>query len=147
VVEAEIAAPAAEVWAAFTTKEGIEGWMAPMAEVDLRVGGTIRSNYNPEGTIGDAATIENTILAYDPERMLAMRATGLPDGFPYEEVARGTWSVIYFTELGPKLTRVTLVGLGYTDSEESRSMREFFTAGNAQLLGGLEQKLTSNQAD
>src|SRR5687767_1694943 len=39
-------APVADVWAKFTTKEGCASWMAPRAEVDFRVGGTIRTNYD-----------------------------------------------------------------------------------------------------
>ena len=42
------------------------------------------------GTIGDSNTIENTILAYDPLRMLALKASKFPAGFPYTKVASST---------------------------------------------------------
>jgi hypothetical protein len=39
-------------YAAYTTKKGYENWATPLAEVDLKVGGFIKSNYNKEGKIG-----------------------------------------------------------------------------------------------
>lgn len=131
---AELEAGIDDVWDAFTTNEGLRMWMAPLVEIDLAVGGTIRSSYDPGGTLGDEGTITNTILAYDPKRMLALKATGYPEGFPFAEAARATWSVFYFEELSKDRTAVTIVGLGYTDSEESTKLRAFFEPANAELL-------------
>ena len=58
-----IDAPVAEVWKAWTTKEGWESAIAAHAEIDLRIGGLIRSVYDPKATIGDDSTIENLILS------------------------------------------------------------------------------------
>ncbi|MCS5607078.1 MAG: SRPBCC domain-containing protein [Alphaproteobacteria bacterium] len=72
----EIDADINEVWKAFTTKEGTKLWWAPLVEMDdFAVGAKIRSNYNSKGRIGDATTIENTILSFDPHRMIS---TGQP---------------------------------------------------------------------
>jgi uncharacterized protein YndB with AHSA1/START domain len=136
-----VAAGIEKVWEAFTTKAGLEAWMAPLVEIELAVGGVIRSNYNPKGTIGDATTIENTILAYDPQRMLALKATKYPEGFPFAEAAAVTWSVFYFDEAGPGHTKITLVGLGYTDSSESQQMRAAFAEWNAHSLRQLQAAL------
>jgi uncharacterized protein YndB with AHSA1/START domain len=137
----EIGAGVAAVWEAFTTEEGIESWMAPVAEIELEVGGALRTNYNPEGEIGDVTTIENTILSFDPMRMLSLQATGYPEGFPYAEAAAGTWSVFYFEPVGENRTRITVVGLGYTDDPKSQELRSFFAAANSQLLDDLERVL------
>ena len=51
-----VRAPIAEVWRAYTTSAGWQAWVTPLAEVDLRVGGVIRTNYNPNGKLGDADT-------------------------------------------------------------------------------------------
>jgi uncharacterized protein YndB with AHSA1/START domain len=131
---AELEAGIDEVWDAFTTNEGLRMWMAPLVEIDLAVGGTIRSSYDPGGNLGDDGTITNTILAYDSKRMLALKATGYPDGFPFAEAARETWSVFYFDAVSSSKTAVTIVGLGYTDSEESIKLRAFFEPANAELL-------------
>ncbi|MEM8933404.1 MAG: MBL fold metallo-hydrolase [Acidobacteriota bacterium] len=141
VYETEIDAPIEAVWAAFTTTDGLRSWMAPLVEIELKVGGTLRANYNAEGALGDATTIENTILAFDPPRMLSLKATGFPDGFPFEEAATSTWSVFYFDALSPSRTKITVVGLGYTDDEPSQTMRSFFAAANEQSLGQLASAL------
>ena len=62
--EAVVAAPVGEVWKAFTTKNGVQSWMVPVAEVDLRLGGTLKTNYNPQARIGDPGTIVHHILSY-----------------------------------------------------------------------------------
>ena len=124
--EAIVDAPLAEVWAAFTTKEGVESWMVAHGEVDLRVGGKMRTHYDPKGTLGDPNTIENTILSFEPMRMLSIKATKPPENFPFKKAIESMWSVVYFDELGPERTRVTCVGMGYGDDEESRKLREHF---------------------
>ena len=63
---------------------------------ELAVGAVPVAFDDPAGEIGDPGTIVNTILAYDPKRMLALKATGYPEGFPFAEAAKATWSVFYF---------------------------------------------------
>jgi len=47
VSEGLVDAPLAQVWAAFTTGEGLRSWMAPHAEIDLRVGGRMLATTTP----------------------------------------------------------------------------------------------------
>jgi len=54
--EAVIDGSADEIWRLITTKRGMESWMVPHADVDLRVGGFVRTNHSPDGKIGDART-------------------------------------------------------------------------------------------
>jgi len=144
VYETEIAAPIARVWNAFTTNEGLQAWMAPKVEIDLAVGGAMRSSYDLDGELGDSSTIVNTILSYDPERMLSLQATQFPTGSPLAEAAQGTWSIFYFQELETERTRITVVGLGFNESEASQQIRQFFATANARLLEGLKQALASD---
>lgn len=144
VFEVEIDASVDDIWTAFTTTEGLKSWVAPHADIDLRVGGKWRANYNEDGKLGDATTIENTILSYDPKRMISLKATGFPDGFEFEEAARETWSIFYFEPVSESKTRITVVGLGYNDTEQSQKMRSFFEAANKfsmdQLAAALKRK-------
>jgi uncharacterized protein YndB with AHSA1/START domain len=133
VTEGFINAPVAEVWRLFTTAEGYKATGVAHSEVDLRVGGTIRSHYDPKGTLGDPNTIVNEILAYDPERMLAIRIREAPATFPFRNAMRSTWTVLYFAPAGD-MTQVRIVGLGYNDDPESQAMRKFFTEGNRATL-------------
>lgn len=138
--ESVIDAPVQRVWAAFTTKDGITSWMAPHAEIDLRVGGKILTNYNAAGAIGDPQTIENTILSFEPLRMLSIKATKPPESFPFKKSIESMWSVVHFEPLPGARTRVRTVGMGYGTDEESQKLRAFFERGNALTLQALQKK-------
>ena len=133
VTEGFVNAPVAEVWRIFTTSEGFLATGAAQAEVRLEIGGEIRSHYDPKGKLGDAETIVNEILAYEPERMLAIRIKQAPASFPHRDAVAGTWTVIYFAPAG-EMTQVRIVGLGYNDSPASQAMRKFFAEGNRWTL-------------
>ena len=129
-----------QVWAAFTTRAGLESWMVAQAEIDLRIGGRLKTQYNPAGSVDDAKAIENTILSYEPRRMLSFRVTQAPQGFPFPNAIRKMWTVVYFEAQGEKATRVREVCLGFSDDDESRKMREFFNRGNAITLERLQKR-------
>ncbi len=146
VFEIEIDAGIDDVWEAFTTTAGIKSWVAPLAEIDFKIGGKWRANYNAEGELGDSTTIENTILAYDPKRMISLKATTFPEGFAFVEAAQETWTVFYFSPASSSRTKITVVGLGYTDSEQSQKMRLFFADANEYSLRQLEKSLIENNS-
>lgn len=134
VTESFINAPVTEVWRVFTTSDGYLGLGVAQARVDLRIGGEIASHYDAKGKLGDAETIVNEILAYEPERMLAIRVKQAPQSFPHRGATAGTWTVMYFTPAGENMTQVRIVGLGFGDDPASQQMRAFFERGNRWTL-------------
>lgn len=140
VTEGVIEAPVGAVWAAFTTNEGQESWNVAQAEIDLKVGGLMRTHYDPKGKIGDPHTIENTILCFEPNRLLAIQVKSPPANFPFKDAIQKMWTVIRFEDAGPSRSRVSIVGVGYGDDEDSRKLRNFFDKGNAYTLKKLQEK-------
>ena len=140
--EKTIDAPVPEVWQALMTKPGMESWMVAHAEIDLRLGGRMRTQYDPKGVIGDPNTIENIILAYEPQRMYAIKVGKPPEKFPFKTAVKDLWTVVRMEPLGEHQTRVTITGMGYNDSEESQKMRAFFERGNQWTLDKLHEKLS-----
>jgi uncharacterized protein YndB with AHSA1/START domain len=138
-VEGVVDAPVEQVWSAFTTKQGLESWMVAMAEIDLRVGGKMLTKYKNEGVLGDEGTIENTILSFEPNHMISIKATKPPAGFPFMNAIQRMWTIVYFEPLGDEQTRVRCVGVGFGDDEESRKMRAHFDHGNAWTLQKLAE--------
>lgn len=138
VVEGVVAAPIGEVWKVWSTPEGFKRLGVAKCDIDLRVGGLIRSHYNPAGELGDEGTIVNQIIAFEPERMMSFRIHTPPKGFPFMEAYKKTWSVATMTDLGDGRTHVRLATMGYDDSEESRKMRDFFQAGNTYVMKTLQ---------
>lgn len=129
--EGVIKAPIGEVWKVFSTAEGFKAFGVAQCEMDFRVGGLIRSHYNPKGVLGDDGTIVNQIMAFEPERMIAFHIQSPPKGFPFPNAYKSTWSVATLTDLGDGTTHLRLAGMGYTPEEESQKMRQFFKSGNA----------------
>ena len=117
-----------------------------LAEVDLRIGGVIRSRYGSDGVLGDAETIENTILAYEPPTMMALRITKTPQSFPFKNAWKSTWTVITLTPVRRGKTLVRAASLGFGTDEESVAMRRFFEAGNQVVIESVQRHFTGVEA-
>lgn len=140
--EGIVEAPVDQVWAAMTTKEGLESWMVAHASTDLRVGGKMLSRYDAKGVLGDDGTIENTYLCFEPGRMLSIKATKSPASFPFKNAINSMWTVMWFDPQGPRQTKVTICCMGFTEDEESQNMRKHFDWGNAWTLKKLQEKFS-----
>jgi len=145
--EGVVKAPVSEAWKVFSTAEGFKKMGVAHCELDLRIGGLIRTHYNPKGTLGDEGTIQNEILSFEFERMFSMRIKQPPKGFPFaEETWKGTWTVISLSDLGDGRTHVRIAGYGYPETDDGRKMRQFFASGNAWVLAHLQKQFDAAQA-
>jgi len=138
--EIVVDAPVAAVWDAYTTAEGWMAWAAPVAEVDLRPGGTIQTHYGPEAEIGDPGTIVLHIVNYVPRRILTLQADS-QDNWPeaMKQDADHLMNVIVFDALSDHRTRISSYGVGYGAAPEYDEMLAFFSKANR----GLYEKLTA----
>jgi uncharacterized protein YndB with AHSA1/START domain len=126
-----IDAPTSVVWEAFTSREVMETWQVGRTNLGaLEIGATFRTSYNADSNLDDDTVIETEILAFDPGRMLATRIVRAPGDFPFPDAIHQVWSVLYVEPVGDNQTRVTVRMFGFSDSEESAGMREFFDWGN-----------------
>jgi uncharacterized protein YndB with AHSA1/START domain len=141
--EGVINAPVPAVWNVWTSGEGYKSLGVAQADVDLRIGGLIRSHYGATGTLGDDGTIQNRILAYEPQRMMAIRIDRPPKSFPFKEAWKNTWTVITLTDLGNNRTHIRVASMGFGTDEESIAMRKFFETGNAYTIKTLQKHFDS----
>ena len=132
-----VPADVARVWRAFTTKEGLMSWAVPFADIDLRVGGVWESSYEADAKVGDPGNIRNRILAYLPERMMALKAESAPPDFAHPEVLADLFSVVEFEPLGDGRTRIRIYGVGYRDTPAHLAVRDMFREANGWSLGML----------
>lgn len=110
--EAVLQGPSDLVWRLLTTEQGLESWLAPHAEVDLRIGGLVKTNYQADGRIGDPMTLVNRVVALNPGKAVTVRVDQAPSGYPFANVAVGTWYEVTVEQLAPKRSRVRCVGHG-----------------------------------
>lgn len=137
----EVIVPASqqEVWTAFTTKEGMESWIAPSARVDLSLGGVWEVGYQGAQPGG------GTILSYLPFEMLSLHAMA-PETFPTVR-KEGTIAVFFFERLGEKQTRVRIAQIGWKNGEEWDKAFDYLSRGNAILLNMLLKRFTNGPTD
>ncbi len=138
-VEGVIDAPVAAVWKAWTTTAGLAAWLAPHVDIDLKVGGLMRTNYDEKGKLGDAGSIENRILSFEPERMLSIQVSKAPADFPFRAKVGQMWTVLYFNPAAQGKTSLRIVAMGFGSDAESQGMKEFFERGNAYTLEELQK--------
>lgn len=144
VCEGVVRAPASEVWKVFSTAEGFKKLGPAQCDMDFRVGGLIRTHYNPKGVLGDEGTIQNRIIAYEPGRMVSIRISTPPKGFPFGEETWGkVWTVITLTDIGDR-THLRMSGLGYPNTEEGKQMRDFFEKGNRWVMQYLQKQFDAD---
>ncbi len=121
------------VWNAYTTKKGWESWATSIADIDFKINGIIKTNYNKDGKIGDDATITLHILNYIPKRMLTLQAE-ITKNFPefMKEDEKDLYNMILFEKTSPTKTKVISYGIGYKHNQKYMSLMKFFIQGNEQ---------------
>ena len=141
--EGVIHAGASEIFNCFRTGEGLKKlWGVAHAEVDFKVGGMIRTNYDPAGKIGDDSTIGNAILAYEPDRMLAMRPIAPVGAEDFvKKICETGWSVIRLEPLTPTSTRLSVTMAGFGEGELYDKAYAFFEQGNAWTLMKMQETM------
>lgn len=132
VVSGVLNAPPEEVYECFTTAEGLtKSWGVANAKVDFRQGGQIRTAYDLATDLDSPEAIVNTILAYEPGRMLAIKATP-PANAPawLLAICESGFTVIRLDPAGPGRTLLTCTGTGYREGPLYDQAYAFFKEGN-----------------
>jgi len=137
--EVEVPASLDEVWAAFTTSEGLSTWLTPHAVVDLRKGGEWTAHF-PGGATGGG-----TIIDFTPKTKFVMSALA-PPTFPHVAAERttATWT---FEATGDHVTRIKLRQTGWKQGEEWDKAYDYLATGNAQLLETLRRRFQDGPID
>lgn len=135
------------VWARFATTEGYKAWATPMAKVDFRLNGLIEASYNADARLGDADNIRNRIIAYTPERMIALRNENAPAALPGRDKFAEIVTVMEFEDAPGGATKVTVSGVGYKPGEPYDTLFNHFSWGNAYSLMVLKTSFVKGPID
>jgi uncharacterized protein YndB with AHSA1/START domain len=123
-----------QVWAAFTTNDGLAAWLWRDVRVDARPGGDWLALF-PGSTGG------GTIVSLAPKRQLVIAALA-PDRFPTVRKER-TRATFEFAAVTPDSTDVTLVQTGWKAGEEWDAAYDYLADGNSELLNQLYQRFVT----
>ena len=129
--EFNVNVPIDSVWNAYTTKKGWESWATALAEVNIKNGGLIRTNYNKNGKIGDSTTIVLHVKNYVPKKLITLQAE-LTNNFPefMKDDEKNLYNLVYFQSIKPTVTKVTSYGIGYKNNTKYKTLMKFFIKGN-----------------
>ncbi len=140
-LSADIEAPPARVFAAFTDPALMKRWMVKMAVVDLRQGGMIEDSYEAGAHPGDPENIKNQIIAYAPDRLMVFRNVQAPKALPGREAFAKVVAVLQVGDLGDGKTRLTITQMGVPAGD--KDLYRFFLQGNALELRQLKAAFES----
>jgi uncharacterized protein YndB with AHSA1/START domain len=127
------------VWKLLTTQAGLESWVVPHANVDLRTGGFFRTNHMANGKIGDENTVTSQILDVKSKKKLSIRLVEAPKTIPMAASMVGTWYEITLSSLSKKQTRVQCVGHGFAEGPMGYMGRTIAGQGSAWALQTLQK--------
>ena len=143
----DVSASPHDAFTAFTTSDGFSSWAVPIAKVEFRIGGYIEASYDPNAKIGDPGNIKNAIVAYVPDRVLVIHNIQAPAEFADQELFQRTVTIIEFTALEPRRTRVTITNAGYGTGQRFDTLYRHFEWGNAYTLQALKTRFDKGPVD
>ncbi len=134
-----IAAPREEVFAAWTTSQGVEDFLGVEANIELRVGGPFElffmdADSTPPGQRGSEGC---QILSYIPNQLVSFSWNAPPHLGEVRE--KRTWVVVRMRDAGPNQTKVSLTHTGFGDGESWDEVYAYFERAWSGVLRALEE--------
>ncbi len=113
------------------TENGLRCWAAPLVRLDLRIGGSLQSNYNKNATIGDPGTISLGIVNYVENEIMTYRVR-LNDEFSAQLRSEdgNLQEIIQLLRLRNGGTRLVSTMVGWGKGAEWDKAVAFFAKGN-----------------
>ena len=143
--EVVVKAGLADVWAAWTTSEGVESFFAPEARVELRVGGRYEILFVSTAAEGQRGAEDCRILSWLPLEFLAFEWNAPPDFGPLRD--QRTQVIVQFQKIDLGQVRVTLMQHGWGIGPEWDRLYDYFDRAWGYVLGNLVKRFESGPID
>ena len=140
-----VAAPIEAVWQAWTSKDGIESFFAPEAEVEARVGGAFHVYIDPYAEPGMKGADDMRFMALQPPTMLSFDWNA-PPSLPQARQQR-TFVVVRLAPVDGQSTRVSLHHTGWGDGGEWDKTFVYFDRAWGNVLGNLKKRFDVGPQD
>jgi uncharacterized protein YndB with AHSA1/START domain len=146
VLRIEMVVPASieNVWRAWTTPQELSKWIAPVVAIDLKIGGTISTNYDEKATIGTAGTIQLPIINYIEKQLITLKVN-LNEKFPrrVRDEDHNLQEIVQIMDLGDGKTKVVSSMVGWGTGKDWDQTYDFFAQGNEWTYRKLAKYLSS----
>lgn len=143
--EVVVAATAEQVWASWTSRDGIRAFMAPDAEVDARVGGAFHIHFDPLAAPGSKGADDMRYMALQAPKMLSFDWNAPPH--LAETRAQRTFVVLRFEPVDATHTRVRLHHTGWGDGGQWDQTYAYFDRAWGAVLGNLVKRYAEGPID
>ncbi len=118
-------------WQLFTTDDKLKKWIAPVAHIELKSGGSIVTNYDSTKTLLDSSSIHLPIIGYIEKELLVLKVL-LNNHFP--EGVRNTdqnlQEFIQFIQVDDNHTKIVSSMIGWGKGSDWDKTYNFFVKGN-----------------
>lgn len=132
---ATVAAPIEQVWAAWTTDEGIRSWLVDDSHIDLRVGGPYEWYFLTEAERGMQGSEGCQVIGFQAPTLLTFTWNAPPHLL--EAGAQRTVVLLRLRAVSPTTTRVELSELGWGDGGQWDLAYDYFAAAWGRVLARL----------
>ena len=139
--EAVVVSDRETVWELFTSKEGLESWVTPVAWFDLQEGGIMETSYDAEAKPGDPNNIKVKFEKIKPGWSYTARNIQSPANTEFGPVLKEIPSTLRLEEVGKDKVKVTIIMSGFNQTEAHQKVLAFFKQGNKWYLDRLKQRL------
>ena len=112
-----------QVWQTWTTRNGVETFFAPKANIDFKIGGMYEMLFDLKKPVGEQGSEGVKILSFLPNKMLSFEWNAPPE-FGVLRYER-TIVVLLFDEVGESKTRIHLSHIGWGKNIEHQRGVDF----------------------
>ena len=143
-IETVVPVSTESVWKSWTAPQELSKWIAPVVAIDLKIGGTISTNYDPKAAIGATGTIRLPIINYIEKQLITLKVN-LNEKFP--KSTRGEdhnlQEIVQIVDLGDGKTKVVSSMVGWGIGKDWGQTYDFFARGNEWTYRQLAKYLSS----
>jgi uncharacterized protein YndB with AHSA1/START domain len=139
--EVTVAAPLAEVWKAWTTREGVTSFFAPDAKVELVPGGPYEMYFDTTLAAGRKGGEGCQVIDFEPMKRLSF-TWNAPPALPNVRRQRSRVT-LEFTAAGPQSTRIKLLHDDWGTGEEWDKAFAYFQQAWPAVLGNLQYRFAT----
>jgi uncharacterized protein YndB with AHSA1/START domain len=130
-LECTIPLKVSDAWKLFTTDEKLKKWIAPLAHIELKVGGYIITNYDEKKSLTDSSAIKLPIISFIDNELLVLKVI-LNNNFPknVRDSDENLQEIIQFVKIDATHTKITSSMIGWGTGSDWDKAYNFFVKGN-----------------